>query len=266
MFPFAKKVGGLLPSGFDELVLAFSITTGATDLDAIDDLIEYVRAESLLNNFRLYPQKKSQNYGTGSTVEGIGELTANNMTLIGSPTWGADGITMNASTQYGSIADPLGSETLTVWCRSSGATTGNGRFLAHWDGASSQRSVIMSVNSANTSMVLFRSSNGTSATDSQDSFSGGGAESLTTSDTTRVAQWINGGNRNLWLNNTSQALTLASGTAQTTHHNSSVSVTQNAVHGGGNFLGGTYRATAFLAGVTPTTTQRETITDLINAL
>jgi hypothetical protein len=226
----------------------------------------------------LYPQKSSQNYGTGSTVEGIGSLTANNGTLVGSPSWGADGITFNTSTQLMRIADFLGTATLTVWVRRNGSLNNGGVAFGQWDGTPNQRSLLLLESTAavggNNSQAMLRSADGTSnnAVPGLESFRTGVNNSWPTTDATQVAQWVDGGARFLWVNNTSTAITTATGgtSAQTQRFNSSSDITQNANLNNNlptSFLGGEYTALAFLEGsTTPTTTQRETITDLINAL
>jgi hypothetical protein len=85
------------------------------------------------------------------------------------------------------------------------------------------------------------------------------AATLDTSDTCHVAQWQDGGGRSLWSNKSSLALSKIGGIALTSRYNTSVDI--NHCKG----MDATAHALAFLTG-TVTTTQRETITDLINAL
>jgi hypothetical protein len=252
-------------------VTAFATTTGANNLQALDNLITYVRAEGLLNNFRLYPQKSSQNYGTGSTVEGIGSLTSNNMTLVGSPTWGADGIVYNGTTQCGRIVDFLGTATLTVFAavtQASAAPTAIEHIISQFSSSDNKRSITLQQAGtvAGDPYRLARSVNGTASV--QEVY--GTAGSLgSTSARTIVAQWIAGGGRALWFNNSSISVSLAAGSAQTQKFNSDVDIGFAATISGGTpgeFAALTGKAAAFLEGVTPTTTQRETLVDLINAL
>jgi hypothetical protein len=273
MFPFAAKVGVLITE-----TSAFAAASGATDLQPLDNLFRYVIGESLWNNFRIYPQKSAQNAGSGSTVFGAGALTANNGTLIGSPTWGAGGITFDTSTQLMRIADFLGTATLTVWVRRNGELNNGGAAIAQWDGGTNDRSIQFFESTAaaggTNSQAMFRSADGTSANavPGLEAFRTGVNGTWPTTDATQVVQWVDGGARFLWVNNTSTAITFATGgtTAQTQRFNTSVDVTQNANlnnNSPGSFLGGEFTALAFLEGsTTPTTTQRETITDLINAL
>jgi hypothetical protein len=273
--PLARRIvrsGDFLPETF-----AFAAASGATDLQPLDNLFRYVIGAGLWSNFRIYPQKSAQNAGSGSTVYGAGGLTANNGTLIGSPTWGAGGITFNTSTQLMRISDFLGTSTLTVWVRRNGALANGGAAIAQWDAGTNDRSIQFFESTAaaggTNSQAMLRSADGTNnnAVPGLESFRTGVNETWPTTDATQVVQWVDGGARFLWVNNTSTAITTATGsaTAQNQRFNTSVDVTQNANlnnNSPGSFLGGEFTALAFLEGPEPTTTQRETITNLINAL
>jgi hypothetical protein len=94
-------VTGENPAGYDGDTVAYVAKTGASDPIAIDALVKYLKAQSLWDYARFYPMKSAQNAGSGSTVYGLGGLTSNNMTLVNAPTWGSDGVTFDGSTQYG---------------------------------------------------------------------------------------------------------------------------------------------------------------------
>jgi hypothetical protein len=102
-------------SSLDPAVRAFRGASGATDLRGINSLVKYLRPEGLFSGHRLLPFKSAQNAGTGSTAFCIGGATEGHATLVNSPTWGASAMTFNNSTQYATIPDFLGTETLTVW-------------------------------------------------------------------------------------------------------------------------------------------------------
>jgi hypothetical protein len=261
----ALRVNGLL----DPLTAAYATATGATDLAAVDALMRYCRTESLLNNIRLYALKSAQNAGTGSTVFGIGGLTANNMTLVGSPSWGAGGIAFNGSTQAGTIVDFLGSETLTVWSRLSHNPAAVAGIVGQYDTGANQRSWRFY-----TRLDLGgvygqdRSSDGTVTTENIETYRSDAAK-LSGTERVYVNQWVSGGGRSFWINKTSENLTLLSGTAQTARFNSPAVIHIAATLSNGvfaNFMPMTANSFFFLAGPSPTTTQRETLTDLINAL
>jgi hypothetical protein len=252
--------------------IAFATASGATDLVPLNNLFDYVISESLWNNFRIYPQKSAQNANAGSTVFGAGALTSNNGTLIGSPTWGANGITFNTSTQAMRISDFLGSETLTIWCRRSGALVDAGIAISQFETTGDQRGFTIGEAAGVTDAIAIRrSANGQNlnAVPGAELYSAG-ANSYPVTDDCVVGQWIDGGGRALWVNNVSQSISRIFGQDQTVRFNSSADIIQNALLVSGslsNFFGGQYTALAFLAGsTTPTTTQRETITNLLNAL
>jgi hypothetical protein len=89
----------------DPDVAAFRAASGATNVAGLNRLAVYLKGQSLWDYARFYPMKSSQNAGSGSTVYGLGGLNSNNMTLINSPTWGSNGVTFNGSTQYGNVGN-----------------------------------------------------------------------------------------------------------------------------------------------------------------
>jgi hypothetical protein len=253
--------------------LAYAAASGATDLGPLNSLFGYVISESLWNNFRIYVGKGAQNANAGSTVFGAGALTANNMTLIGSPTWGADGITYNGTSQAGEIAKFINQPvTTTVWTRHAYISLVGAAVNTLWstsDFSGSLRSLRVGVanNLTGDPYIMFRSGDG-SASPNAETYRET-TSTYSTSEQTHIDQHISGGGRAMWINNTSTALTLELGTAQTSAFNAATPLV----------LAGTYAsgvispqsnvrvaAQAFLVGPTPTTTQRETITDLVNAL
>ena len=254
----------------DPDLAAFAAASGATDLDGISAIVEYVKAQSLWDNFRLYPAKSAQNAGSGTTLYGIGGLTANNGTLINGPTWAANGVTyQGSSSQYGSIPDFIDASTLTVLHRAAELSTASldRDLISQADSASNQRSwrIRHDSNPITLPYKLLRFADGTIS--NFESYEEPGNQS-STAERLYVAQWIAGGGRSLFFNKTSQSLSLTGGTAQTARHNSTSAVTVNCFLLAGspsNFNSQRVVADAFVVG-TLTTTQRETLTDLINAL
>lgn len=252
------RIGG---SRLDPAVAAFAAASGATDLAGLDELIRYVRSEGLLPNFRIYPMKAAQNAGSGSTVYGIGSLTANNMTLVNSPTWEADGITFNGTNQYMEAGDFLDASTLTVFVKTDqlSAATGTQMLLEQATSISNiSRRAFYGINS---NLQMQRSTDGTTTNRefaTKNSY-------YTVSEILTVLQWISGGGRSLWKNKTLNSFdTLFS--PNTSAFDSSAPVRMFADAFSVGFNNCQAKAAAFLLGPTPTTTQRETITDLINAL
>jgi len=255
-------------AGIDADVTAFVAASGATDTTGISALVAYLKAESLWTSTRFFPFKSAQNAGSGSTVYGLGGLTANNYSLVASPTWGAGGVAFNGSTQFARLADCTSAATISVFCRANvvSNTTGISAMFGQYDSGANKRSVTLLQNGtiAGDPLVLQRSTDG-GATNTElqytTTLTGLGA------DTCWVAQWIAGGSRSLWQNKTNRTLTLL-GTERTTRFDTDVDwtiasiLTSNAIS-----LPSQMTATAFAIVQAPLTTlQRETITDLLNAL
>jgi hypothetical protein len=261
----------MFAGGFDADVAAFVVATGATDTTGISALVAYLKAESLWTSTRFFPFKSAQNAGSGSTVYGLGGLTANNYSLIASPTWGAGGVALNGSTQFGRLADCTSAATISVFCRANktASPTSQTAYFGQYDTALNKRSVALWQDGtlAGDPLRMVRGSTGASSPTLLDSYTDG-----TTgigSDTCFSAQWIAGGGRSLWANKTAVALTLdATSTAQTSRFDSDCDWTVGALMSNGSILiPSVMTATAFaLVQADITTLQRETLTDLINAL
>jgi hypothetical protein len=84
-------------AGIDADMAAFIAASGATDTAGIAALVAYLKAENLWTSTRFFPFKSAQNAGSGSTVYGLGGLSAANLTATGSPTWGAGGIALTGT-------------------------------------------------------------------------------------------------------------------------------------------------------------------------
>jgi hypothetical protein len=258
---------------YDSDVVAFQKSSGATQVGPILALVDYLKTQNLWSASRFYPMKSAQNAGSGSTVYALGGLTSNNMTLFNSPTWGSDGVTFNGSTQYGSVNDIFDGGDLTLFARVAFATdapTALEGISGTYRGDVNQRSFFLgrSGGEAGDPLEMSRSSNGTGATIEVYRF----ADSVpSTEDECVVAEWLESDSRSLWQNKTQRTGTLASGAAQSSTHNSSQEVFFAAIKGSAvatNHASLTGKAFLVISGVSAalTTAQRETITDLINAL
>lgn len=256
-------------TGLDVATVAFRQASGATDVAAVDRLVKYLKLQSLWDYARFYPMKSVQNAGSGSTVYGLGGLTSNNMTLVNSATWGSDGVTFaSASSQYASSSDFLsdGDPARTVFarCTLSGTHVDSSTrpILAHWE-AISGRSTLLGYNFNDGRISLFRATDGTSSTTTRYD----GSDTLFSGDICISAQWA-ASTRSLWANKTSVSLVLESGTPPTSTFDSSGNVTVANIDGGGASGGDLVDMSILLIveSAALSTTQRETITDLINAL
>ena len=266
-----RRGAGLI---YDSDVAAFQKASGATQVGPILALVDYLKAESLWDYARFYPMKSSQNTGSGSTVYGLGGLTSNNMTLVNSPTWGSDGLTFaSASSQYGNIGDIFNGGDLTIFARvafSSATPTANEAFSGAYSGSTDERSFIFrrSGNVAGDPFTVVRSSLGTGETvesyDSTDHIPTDAEECI-------VAQWLESNSRAIWQNKSPLAISLTAGSNATSTYDANLDVYFAANNNGGpaaQYADFDAACLMFITGASsaPTTTQRETITDLINAL
>ena len=256
-----RPVGSLLDSD----VQAFKAESGATSLTGLNNLVKYLKGESFYNNFVIYPKIGNQNAGSGNIVYSLGGLTTNNKTLINTPTWNATtGITYDGVSEYDTAADFLANDTTTIFSRFTPLSLGSGQMYAgQYASNTNKRNIALRSTGSNT-ILLQRSSNGTSADANFEQY--GTSVLITAIDQCLVAQWVNGGGRSVWQNNTALTLSLVGGTAQTSGFNTDSAITGAADGDAGGNANVTYTAEAYLSGVLPTTLQRETITDLINAL
>ena len=256
----------------DSDVSAFSTESGATDLTGLNNLVKYLKAESLYDNFVIYPMKSAQNAGSGDTVYSLGGLTTNDMTLVNGPSWSVGGIDFNGTNQAGRIADFTGGGSLTLFARIKDqiepASTSPDVVFGQYDSGANKRSVMLAaLGSGNPSgpsrSYLIRSADGTNIelyTDAS-AFTWG-------ADYCGVAEWTDGGGRNAWINKVAETLTLKFGSAKTARLNTDVDFTFASLLNSGSpseLSTLTSIASAAYEGIL-TTTQRETITDLINAL
>lgn len=262
-----------LPTDTD--VLAFAAASGATsipDLLKIEDLVAYLKAESLWDYARFYPMKSAQNAGSGSTVYGLGGLTSNNMTLVNSPTWGSDGVTFNGSTQYGNCGRLFNGGNITAFTsvRYLGDPATTATIFGQYSGSTNERSFAAGVagSEAGDPLRLWRFSTGASS--QVELYEPVGAPYPSVSQQTIVAQWA-GADVAFWINNESYALTIASGAPLSSAYNANQPVFFAASNNNGaGSLHANIESAAFLFltgnGVSASATQRETITDLINDL
>jgi hypothetical protein len=111
-------IGGNRFYPLDADALAFGATSGATDIRPLSNLARGIKNLGLWSNFASWPQKSAQNAGTGATVFMLGGASAGSGTLVNGPTWGASGIAYtSASSQYmdtNSTATALGIESTTT--------------------------------------------------------------------------------------------------------------------------------------------------------
>jgi len=87
----------------------------------------------------------------------------------------------------------------------------------------------------------------------------------TANDDCYVLQWVDGDGRSAWVNKVSKSLTVSNANTAAYNSSSPINIYADTFGGASGFFDGTAHALAFITS-TLTTTQRETITDLINEL
>jgi hypothetical protein len=258
-----RRGAGLI---YDSDVAAFQKASGATQVGPILALVDYLKAQSLWDYARFYPMKSAQNAGSGSTVYGLGGLTSNNMTLINSPTWGSDGVTFDAaSSQAGTISDFMNGGTVSLWWKGTNTAAGGSCVLSQYDYGANERSVgILKGTVAPLNVQIRRSSSGLAGADTEyfegPAFSGD-LQVLS-------VEWIDGGGRTLWVNKDPQIISYVTGGVQTERLNATCDISVMSLLNNGSpsdFASGVAVFVGFIE-TALTTTQRETITDLINDL
>lgn len=105
-FALSSRLFGSGAAPVDPDLAAFITATGATNTESLSDLVTYLKAENLWTSSRIYPMRSDQNKGSGATVYGLGGLTSNNLSLVNSPTWGASDIDFTVANSYGVASIP----------------------------------------------------------------------------------------------------------------------------------------------------------------
>lgn len=262
-------------AGLDIDLTAFISATGATDTDGLADIVNYLKSESLWGNAVFLPMLPNQNHGSGTTVESLGGITTANAVLTGSPAWQSDGIDFNGSSQYGTIDVPAlqSSTSMFTICRivpdlASTADSGTGSWFGFGDTNAGKVIGIgpLSTVSLNgeTITVVFKKSGTNARLGATTAWSAGEDFSI-------VTEFSTTGSR-LWKNKTSQTYSLSSGMSTSTDtsplatgFSSNDNFNIATYTPGGTYYNGNIAAILLIDG-SPTLTQRETLTDLMNAL
>jgi hypothetical protein len=257
-------------SAYDPDLAAFITATGATNTESLGDLVTYLKAENLWTSSRIYPMKAAQNAGSGSIAYGLGGLSTGNVSLVSSPTWGASGIDFNGSTQYGLGPDLVNGSTMMVFSRNNVSATSPGaggrRIMGAYGGLTNRAFDLAYDYTVGNGVSLFRSPNGVPT--GQEVYQNSSNSGVTGVDACLVAEWVNGGGRNLWINTTVQPLTLLSSAPNTSMFNSTLPLCIAARYESptANLHSAMTGIAQMVVRATVTPTQRTALTNLINAL
>lgn len=100
-WPWRYQVASIITAlAVDPNAQSFITTSGATDVEGIDKFVKGIKALGLYNSMVCWPLRSAQNAGSGETVYSLGGLGTFNGTLVGGPSWTADGITFGGNTQH----------------------------------------------------------------------------------------------------------------------------------------------------------------------
>lgn len=92
-WPWRYQVASIITAlAVDANAQSFITTSGATDVEGIDQFVKGVKNLGLWNSMVCWPLRSSQNVGTGTTAYSLGGLGTFNGTLVNGPTWGANGV------------------------------------------------------------------------------------------------------------------------------------------------------------------------------
>jgi hypothetical protein len=92
--------------GYDADATAFAAASGATDVSGLSAFVKGVKELGLWSNMVCWPLRSSQNAGTGTTAFSLGGLGTHNGTLVNGPTWGTNGIDINAASSNSITVNP----------------------------------------------------------------------------------------------------------------------------------------------------------------
>jgi hypothetical protein len=87
----------------DPDAIAFAAVSGATDIVALSNFVKGVKALNLWSALICWPMRSAQNRGSGTVVYSLGGLETTNAAMVGSPVWGANGITTGAAAYVTSV-------------------------------------------------------------------------------------------------------------------------------------------------------------------
>jgi hypothetical protein len=269
---FLQRSGVFLPlrpqtKDYIGRVVAEGGLVGRTEARKVDEINQFLLDESLYATSRFYVAIAGYNVGSGSTLVGGGGLTAHNFTLVNGPPWQDAGIQFaKTSSQFAEANDFLGGGTLTCFTRMTAANQADAAWAGQNLTTGDKRSwIFRSLGSATQGVSLQRSSDGSAGT-SAETYNND-TDVYGNTDRCFSYQWIDGGGRNLWQNKTPISLSLFVGSPQTSRFDTDCKLTIAASNEGASlFANMLLHAQMYIEGPTPTTEQRETLTDLINAL
>jgi len=97
-WPWRYQIASIVTNtAIDTDAQSFITTSGATDIEALDQFVKGVKDLGLWDSMVAWPLRSSQNAGTGTTAYSLGGLGTFNGTLVNGPTWDIDGVTFDGT-------------------------------------------------------------------------------------------------------------------------------------------------------------------------
>lgn len=97
--------GILVRDGFDKDALAYCTRSGASDRASMSAFVRSLKASGIWSNAVCWPLRSFQNAGAGTTAFSLGGLGEFSGTLINSPSWTANGVSMAATNRQIDLPD-----------------------------------------------------------------------------------------------------------------------------------------------------------------
>jgi hypothetical protein len=105
-WPWRYQIASIVTNtAIDTDTQAFITTSGATDVEALDQFVKGVKNLGLWDSMVAWPLRSTQNAGTGTTAYSLGGLGTYNGTLVNGPTWGSDGVVFAATNRQINLPD-----------------------------------------------------------------------------------------------------------------------------------------------------------------
>lgn len=184
-FYWSMVKGLTLPVDAD--AAAYLSATGATDSTGINNFVTGLKAMGLWATSACWLLRSTQNHGTGTTVRSLGGLGSFDGTMVGGPTWGANGIGFDGTDDRISLPNPAQSASLAAFTM----------FSVFDSDATTNRAVFGGFNSSTTQVApqIFAGGSPLSGTNSANLF---GNFSLDGTNTNASGGFISGGNTGSW--------------------------------------------------------------------
>jgi hypothetical protein len=99
----------------DSDAASYIAATGATDTAALNNFIVGLKAMGLWSTSVCWALRSTQNHGSGTAVRSFGGLGSFDGTMVGGPTWGANGIVFDGTDDRISILNPAKSTALAAY-------------------------------------------------------------------------------------------------------------------------------------------------------